>query len=186
MYFVSEIFINATLFLTKMVVVIDREARQLHSAGLEAFKREDFKGAEQYFSRATELAPHNPNCWAMLGNTLYFQNRKLEALRAYMAELQLRPNGAAAYADIAIILGDDGKLDEALEYAKKSVDLVGGSIDVLFNMGRLATESKIEDIKHEVEKELLSRNPFLKYTDIFVSGFAPWAVTHANYSNKGL
>ena len=162
----------------------EAEARRMHSTGLEVFEIGDFRSAEQYFTKATELAPNNPNCWAMLAHTMFFSGRRTEAINAYLIESQLRPDYAAAFEDIAKILGSAGRFDEALEFAQKAAERKAFNDDVLFHLGRLALKAGKEGVRQKVEKTLLTRNPLLGYTDIFVSGFAPWAIEQARYYNR--
>ena len=149
----------------------ESEARSLYSQGLESFTRAHYKKAMRYFTRAAELAPNNPNCWSMLGHSLYSQGRNTEAIHAYVVESQLRPDSAAPYHDIALILASTGRFEEAVDFAKKSLNLVGNSIDVLFYVGRLAVKSKRNDFRDEITREILKRAPLTAYSNIFVSGF---------------
>ena len=164
------------------------DAREMHTAGEKALRDKDFKLAATFFSRATRLAPDNPNGWAMYGRALFALDRKVEALNAFLVEEQLRPDGAAASYDLAQVLSSEGRFEEALEYAKKATELKGYSTESWLSMvcyiGRQAIKFNRQEVREEVMGVLRERFPLIGHTDIFVRGFSRDAVATAILFNR--
>ena len=63
-----------------------------------------------------------------LGNTAYALGRKAEAEAAFRRATLAHPDSAAAYNNLAQTLADEGKLDAALQAARKAVSLGGPAL----------------------------------------------------------
>ena len=63
-----------------------------------------------------------------LGNTAYALGRTAEAEAAFRSAAALHPDSAAAFNNLAQTLADQGKLDAALDAARKAVSLGGASL----------------------------------------------------------
>jgi len=63
-----------------------------------------------------------------LGNTAYALGRTAEAETAFRSAAALHPQSAAAFNNLAQSLADQGKLDAALDAARKAVSLGGASL----------------------------------------------------------
>jgi len=73
-----------------------------------------------------EKAIRDPNDWKLrfrLAFALYFNNRKDEAIEQFENVLKIDPKNIWAYGYIAMILGEQGKVDKAVEYTKKAIAL---------------------------------------------------------------
>jgi hypothetical protein len=63
--------------------------------------------------------------WLGLGNSKYNLHELDAAAAAFRQATQLQPDNGIAYNNLASVLGDQGKLDEALKAAQRAVDLGG-------------------------------------------------------------
>ena len=105
--------------------------------------------ALQEYSKADELDP----LWAFLkwhiGWTKYYSRRYDEALRAFDESLELEPEGIYPRLFRALIFVEEGKFDEAINEAKKAVEMTSGLAYTLNILGYIlgVSQRKEEAIK---------------------------------------
>jgi len=84
--------------------------------------------AQRAYRALLERWPGNLVGLMGLGNTAYAQGRKAEAEAAFRDAAAAHPLAAAAFNNLAQTLADQGKLDAALQAARKAVSLGGPSL----------------------------------------------------------
>ncbi len=80
------------------------------------------KGLDLYIKKVTE----NPNDWRLrfrLAFAYYFNDKKQDAVRELNNVLLLDPGNVWAYGYAALILGEMGKIDEAMTYTRKGLKI---------------------------------------------------------------
>ena len=81
--------------------------------------------------QAYTLEPENttPEQYLNLGNTLGRQDQFTKAIFCYQQAIKLKPNYAAAYHNLAVILKRQGKLDEAIIYEQKAKEVDNNTVE---------------------------------------------------------
>jgi tetratricopeptide (TPR) repeat protein len=79
------------------------------------------------FERAVELAPRNPHAWVGLGIAAYETGDLKRSIEAYREALNLDETLAIAHNNMAYVLYDEGKVDEAVDEWEKAIDDLPGS-----------------------------------------------------------
>lgn len=106
-------------------------------AGLE--KAGQWQPAATGYAAALKRWDKSFIAWMGLGNSKYNLHDFDAAANAFHQAIQLRPENGIAYNNLANVLGDQGKLDEALKAAQRAVEL-GGPFQNTFRQ-------TLEDIK---------------------------------------
>lgn len=158
----------------------------MYKDGMVALKEGNFELASYFSSITTRINPKNPDAWAMHTRALGELGRLTEALHAALVEVQLKPS-AMAYWDVAKVLELSHRYDAAIDFIKTAINLEPENqyaTNMLYHLGRLSVKVKREDVRTEVESKLKAKMPLIDHTDIFVSGFAPWAIARASAYNR--
>jgi Flp pilus assembly protein TadD/DNA-binding transcriptional ArsR family regulator len=100
---------------------------------IQLLANNNFKQAEKYFRKVTELDPKNINAWFNLALLLENVSRYPEAEQAYLHVVQLKPDDLSFTLKLASISAINGKWQEAATYATPvlqsdsecTVDLLG-------------------------------------------------------------
>jgi tetratricopeptide (TPR) repeat protein len=71
--------------------------------GIEAQIRKDYPAAEDFFKRALQIDPKNPELWSHLGSLYREMKQPTNAIRCYQEALKFEPNNAGAKQSIAAI-----------------------------------------------------------------------------------
>jgi tetratricopeptide (TPR) repeat protein len=91
--------------------------------GLEQVRK--FAQAEQAYARAVERWPDNLTGWMGLGNSRYAQKNLKGAEEAFRAATRATPEAGVAFNNLAHVLAERGRREEALQAARKAVALGG-------------------------------------------------------------
>jgi Flp pilus assembly protein TadD len=83
--------------------------------GIGLFLQGDLKGAEQAFSKITEMDPQNPDGWTNVGRVRVQEGNTEGAREALLKALKLKPGLARANFFYARVLKEEGKYDEAAQ-----------------------------------------------------------------------
>ncbi len=105
-------------------------ASEARYAGAAAALEQTGRIAEAHLSYAALLQRWPANLIGLmgLGNTAYALGRTAEAEAAFRKATVLHPRAAAAFNNLAQTLADQGRLEEALDPARKAVSLGGASL----------------------------------------------------------
>lgn len=98
-----------------------RRANKLAREAWEAAEDHHLPLAVRIIRRATGLNPANPVLWHDQGALLALSNEDDQAADAFQAAIQLAPDFAQAYADLAAIRARQGKLEQAVTLAREAV-----------------------------------------------------------------
>ena len=124
--------------LAKLLPFMDEhldDPRAMFLAGY-IFMKSDRPGlAVQLFKRATELAPHEPNCWHNLGKCYYECQRVEEAETCFRRVLKLVPTHVNSLDGLALVNLNRGEYGLAIEYCKKSLQQETVLVDSKVNLG---------------------------------------------------
>ncbi len=93
-------------------------------AGFERLRL--WPAAEQGYRSALARWPHSVVAWLGLGNARYAQGNLSGAVAAFRHAVAADPVSAAAQNNLASVLLEQGRLDEALTHAERAVALGGG------------------------------------------------------------
>lgn len=95
----------------------------LHFLGYTYMAGEKYAIAYNLFRRLIQIKPESEGVWANLGkcaSELHFSD---EALKYFMKSIELNPDYAKGYANIASELVKQSKYDEAIEYAETALEM---------------------------------------------------------------
>lgn len=95
--------------------------------GLERVK--DWEGAAQGYEVATRRWPDSHDAWIGLGNTRYALGDKPGAAAAFQRATEAKPDSGIAFNNLAVLLNELGRHDEALKAAKTAVSIGGPLIE---------------------------------------------------------
>ncbi len=120
--------------------------------------KNDPKAAIEEFSRILKFAPEHANAYMNLGMVYQGISSWQEAETSYMQALKIQPQLALAYNNLAWMSADRGeKLDQALVWAKKAVELVPTSVDFLDTLGWVYRARAEYDLAIETYNSLTSQ-----------------------------
>jgi len=79
--------------------------------------------AMAYYSKKTGLFPDDWKLRFRYAFALYFNDEKKEAIAEFQKIIQQDPKNVFSYGYIAVIYGEMGNVDDAIEYAQKALDI---------------------------------------------------------------
>ncbi|WP_272698882.1 PA2778 family cysteine peptidase [Desulfovibrio sp. Fe33] len=85
--------------------------------------------AEEAYAAATARWPHSHDAWIGLGNTRYAGGEPQDAADAFRKAAEANPDSGIAFNNLAFVLNELGRRDEALQAARKAVSLGGPQIE---------------------------------------------------------
>ena len=103
------------------VELIPDDAEAQFEAGISAEDRNDLAVAELHYRRARELAPHLVQVSINLGVVLARQERLVEAADEFLAGLQIDPQSAVLYANLARVKALEGDFPAAVSHQQAAV-----------------------------------------------------------------
>jgi hypothetical protein len=105
-----------------------REKEWLEGAvGLERAKQ--WPAAEQAYATATDRWPRSHDAWIGLGNARYSLGNATGAAEAFRKATEVKSDSGIAFNNLAFVLDELGRHDEALAAARKAVSLGGPQVD---------------------------------------------------------
>ena len=107
----------------------------LHSLGLIAYQRQNYKQAADFIKKAVKQTPLSAQLHNSMGIVLEALGKFTQAIEAYRQAISLKPNFAEAYHNTAIALQSMEKYDEAIEQCKKAVELSNNFAQAYHTMG---------------------------------------------------
>lgn len=154
--------------------------------GATAMNKQDYKAAQQSFTKATEIAPSNGQAWGQLGLAYHFEKEYDKAIVAYKKAIDLN-SGRNVYAynvACAYSLKNDKKsalvwLAKAVEYGFKDYNTLSNDSD----LNNIRKEQKYADLALQVRKSNspCSAAPFRQF-DFWIGN---WVVS-ANGQRAGI
>lgn len=79
--------------------------------------------ALQIYSKKAKLFPNDWKVRFRYAFALYFNNKKKEAIKEFEDIIKLDPKNVFSYGYIATIYGEMNKVDEAIDYSKKAIEI---------------------------------------------------------------
>jgi tetratricopeptide (TPR) repeat protein len=128
-----------------------------NSALYAALPPNDFERADEYARRLLLHYDRAPNVHYYLGTLLGFEAKKGEAEKEFRRELEVSPQHVGALLELARMDLEEDRLAEAVEFAKRAVELELKNPDAHHVLGRvlLATDDVQESVKElETAKQL--------------------------------
>jgi tetratricopeptide (TPR) repeat protein len=130
--------------------------------------------AIRYARKAIEADPGNLALRVGLAEGLASMGRSKEAIAECNGMIDQHPDYAPAYLELSFILETQGRLDEAVRWARKSVDLdpasLQGSINLfvsLLNLGDEASASRVQKRMAANESSALAGSAFLENLEVY-------------------
>jgi tetratricopeptide (TPR) repeat protein len=139
-------------------VVIDRilhngdsaEARLL--LGTTALNAQDYPAALADLSRAVDLNPKLPDVYSFYGQALLATGDSPGAAEAFRKALASNPNDFTANIQLAVLLKDDEKMDEALVCLRRALQVRPGDLGARYQLAAIDLHAeKVESARHALE-----------------------------------
>ncbi|MDH3257702.1 MAG: PA2778 family cysteine peptidase [Nitrospinota bacterium] len=108
--------------------------------GLEQTER--WNEAGQAYARAAERWPHNKTAWIGLGNSRYTLGNLAEAEQAFRSAVDAAPQSGAAHNNLAHVLMELDRQEEALEAINRAIQL-GGPLAEVFQKTRTEIQQRM-------------------------------------------
>ena len=115
--------VGAWFIATTSCMAQDKEYQYVHQ-GNKCLERENPSDAETFYQRALTLSPNNSRAYYDLGNALFAQNRKEDAMKAYGKGADMEKNRlvkSMAYHNMGVLSQTDKNLTQAIEYYKEAL-----------------------------------------------------------------
>jgi Flp pilus assembly protein TadD len=127
--------------------------------GAQHLRRENYHGALPELERAVELNPDLHGAHSMLGIALMNTGDRPGAEAAFRTELRANPNDFEANMRLGLLLRDEDRLDEAMDYLRRADHLRPGHPDVLYGLARLHIAHDELDTAEKLLTELTEASP---------------------------
>jgi Flp pilus assembly protein TadD len=92
-----------------------------HRLAVIASQKQDYETAERHFQQALEYGPRNPQLLADIGYYFYLREQLEDAEKTLRESLAANPQNKAARNNLALVLGEQGRVVEAMEEFQKVV-----------------------------------------------------------------
>ena len=146
-------FINNSLFA--------QNAKDEIIKGNEAYKKNDFTGAENFYRGALKIADSNTTANYNLGNALYRKENTDEAVQAYDNTIQNSPDNVTkekAYYNKGVAYQKAKKLPECINAYKNALMLSPQDEDARQNLQRALMEQKQQQQQNQKDKKQQNKN----------------------------
>lgn len=135
-----------------------KNASAYHRLGVIAAREERPEKADEYFAKAREYAPHDPEVLADIGYQHYLQRRLPEAEEVLRAAVEADPKHQRSLNNLGLVLGHQGRFEEALAQFRSG----GTEAEAYANLAFvLAYHGRFEEAKRNYAIAL-TKNPELK------------------------
>ncbi len=114
----------------------NKEALDAYSKGVDELKKDNYKDALNYFSKAVKSDPEFVFAWDNLGLCYRRTGDYDKALEVYKRSLQIDPNGVTPLQNIAVVYQSKKLYDEAIKAYEKLSTLDKGNAEVYFGLGQ--------------------------------------------------
>ncbi len=125
---------------------------ELIKAGNELYNQKKYSEAADSYQKATEKKPADATAQYNLGNALYKNNKKEDALKAYEQSLSFEKNNnakAEAWYNKGVILQNDKKLPECIDAYKNALKLNPTDEEARLNLQKALLQQKQQQQQKE-------------------------------------
>src|SRR5262249_48097181 len=139
-------------------IVIDRILRNGDSAearlllGTTKLSAQEYPAALADLAKAVKLNPKLPDVWAYYGQALLRTGDAPGATEAFRKELEANPNDFTSNLQLAVLLKEDDKLDDALKCLERALLVRPADLGARYQLATLHLRAnKVEDARRELE-----------------------------------
>jgi len=133
-------------------------AASLCNRGARLSIQGEYEAALDYFKRAAETNPDDPEAWFGLGSCYVGLDRPDDAIRAYRRPIEKDPDNALAHFILAMYYKAVGQFDDEVAALSEVIRIDPANIQARFELGRAYGElARPEDQIHTLEKILDER-----------------------------
>ena len=116
------------------IIQFDPHQQESFEDAISAEEDEDPSRAEQiYLSLLMRDGPSAEICFN-LGNVLYQQERKLEAIQRYLQAVELETDYVEAWNNLGVALAEVGRVDESIEVFRRVLEMEPDFAEALYNL----------------------------------------------------
>lgn len=90
-----------------------------HRLGVIAAQQQKYDDAHGHYKIALECSTPTPDLWSDIGYCFYLQNKMPEAEQALRQALTLQPQHRSALNNLALVVGEQGRIDEAYDLFRR-------------------------------------------------------------------
>lgn len=129
-----------------------------HRLGVIAAQQTKYDEAHQLYQQALQYSTPTPDLWNDVGFCFYLQNKLPEAEQAMRQSLAIDPQHRAALNNLAMVIGEQGRIDEAYDLFRRG----NSEAEAEQNIGFLcAACGELDRAQHHFSRAL-SANPDMK------------------------
>lgn len=133
------------------------EAAMIYSAVL--LEEDQPEQAAEVFEGLLEQHPESSRLHNYLGRCLYMAGKRSEGQAEFEKAISLDGNFGEAYSNLAVLLWEDGALDDALDKMNRAAELSPQSPDVVYNIGMIYAQLGQADMAIEMLQHYLTMTP---------------------------
>ena len=127
--------------------------------GIQKMESGQYRYAKNDFDFILRHYPNHPRALSMMGELAIRMNNIAMAMPYFQRAINLYPDTATTYAAFAVFLHKLGKLDEAIENYRKSIELSPSFVETHYNLG-LAYFQKEQYAEANREAQLVYRKNY--------------------------
>ena len=153
---------NAMLCFNKALELDSTSFEAHRSIGVLNIFHQRFKIALNSFSKAIEYSPTKEDLFNSItdrGAALLYLKEYDKAIKDYERALEIAPNTASVYSNLAIIYKRKSDLEKAREYCDKGLKIEPDNENLLNNLGLINIDEKKYLEADQLFSKILSRNP---------------------------
>jgi len=90
-----------------------------HRLGVIAAQQQKYDDAHNHYKTALECSTPTPDLWSDIGYCFYLQNKMPEAEQSLRQALTLQPQHRSALNNLALVVGEQGRIDEAYDLFRR-------------------------------------------------------------------
>jgi S1-C subfamily serine protease len=129
-------------------------AESSYRTGLDSLWLGNYDNAIGYFETAANRNPKRADAWVQVGYCKVKQGKSVEAIRAYLHALELRPNSEEIHNKLGDAYYYAGKMSEAIASYKRAAALRPDNADAHYNLAVAYSESGDEEMASSEAKIL--------------------------------
>jgi tetratricopeptide (TPR) repeat protein len=125
--------------------------------------------AADIFEKMVEEYPRSSRLRNYYGRCLFVSGKRSQSRAEFEKSIELDPNFGEAYGNLAVLLWEDGILDDALDKMNRAAELSPQSPDVIYNIGMIYAQLGQGKMAIEMLEHYLSMTPGDLYAKTYLA-----------------
>ncbi|NPB03875.1 MAG: tetratricopeptide repeat protein [Thermotogae bacterium] len=157
---------SAEVFYQRIIKMDSTDPRGWHGLGfLYGIVKEDYVKGEEFYKKALELSPDNPDVLFGLAKVYEKAGEDEKAMNLYKEALQRKPDNAALNKSFGVFLYEKGKYAEAITYLEKAYEKRKDDFELLKTLTDAYLKASKEKKDVDLEKALTYATALIELAD---------------------